>query len=255
MNTRLSKIDEIRGLTLISMILYHFLWDLRFIAGFNIEWYTGPVGYVWQKSICVCFIFISGFCFSMGKNRLKRSSIVFLCGIVISAVTLFFMPENRVVFGILTFIGTAGIITIPLDKLHRKLEKKLGEAKLNLTLVIGTLLLFIVFFNLNNGYLFCMKRIELPGYLFSGYVETFFGFTDPNFFSTDYFAIFPWIFNYLLGYYTYRFLMSVMKERVESALSKDRFTWASCIGRHTLLIYMLHQPVLYLITLILQRIF
>ena len=89
-SNRLQRIDEIRGFTLISMIIYHFLWDLRYIADFDIGWYEGTASKVWQKSICITFIFISGFCFSFGKKRLKRSVIIFMCGALISAVTVFF---------------------------------------------------------------------------------------------------------------------------------------------------------------------
>lgn len=252
MNTRLRKIDEIRGLTLISMILYHFMWDLYFIAGFHIDWYTGPIGYVWQKSICICFIFISGFCFSMGKNRLKRSLLIFICGCIITAVTLIFMPENRVIFGILTFIGSAGLIMILVDKPHKYLEGKLDRKTLNLTMLIGNFIFFIAFFKVNFGQIFVfVGSIDVPHYFYSGYISTFFGFPAPTFFSTDYFAILPWIFLYFVGYYAEKIILKINK--VEDYLKEDRLKAISFIGRKTLIIYMLHQPVLYLITLIAMR--
>lgn len=249
---RLNRVDELRGFTLISMILYHFMWDLKYIALLNMEWYTGPFGYVWQKSICISFIFISGFCFSMGKNRIKRSALIFVCGALISAVTLILMPENRIIFGILTFIGSAGFITFIIDKLHTKLESKLEASTLNITMIIGSLLLFIVFFNVNNGYIYVPSRLDLPKYLYKGYVETYLGFPAPSFFSTDYFSIFPWIFLYLVGYYSQRVICR--SDIIISFLKKDKFHFISEIGRKSLIIYMLHQPVLYMITLIIQQI-
>lgn len=249
---RLNRVDEARGFTLISMILYHFMWDLKYIALFDIDWYTGPIGYIWQKSICISFIFISGFCFSFGKKRFKRSLLVFICGILITAVTLIIMPENRIIFGILTFLGTAGIITIPIDRLHVKLEQKLSENTLNITMMIGTILLFIAFFNVNYGFVNIPAKFIVPKYMYSGYVATFLGFPDPLFFSTDYFALLPWIFLYLCGYYSQRVFKNYSK--IIEYFRHDTFSQVSFIGRKSLIIYMLHQPVLYLITIILIRV-
>lgn len=251
-SNRLQRIDEIRGFTLISMIIYHFMWDLRYIADFNISWYGGTASNIWQKSICITFIFISGFCFSFGKKRLKRSLIIFMCGALISAVTFILMPENRVVFGVLTFLGSAGFITIIVDKLNKIIVSKINESTFNLTMLIGMLLLFISFFNVNFGYIFFPKKTLLPKYLYDGYFMTFIGFPDPSFFSTDYFAILPWIFLYLSGYFMQKTIGN--KQDVVKYLLNDRFKFISYLGRNSLIIYMVHQPVLYLVTLIIMRI-
>lgn len=251
-SNRLQRIDEIRGFTLISMIIYHFMWDLRYIADFNISWYGGTASNIWQKSICITFIFISGFCFSFGKKRLKRSLIIFMCGALISAVTFILMPENRVVFGVLTFLGSAGFITIIVDKLNKIIVSKINESTFNLTMLIGMLLLFISFFNVNFGYIFFPKKTLLPKYLYDGYFMTFIGFPDPSFFSTDYFAILPWIFLYLSGYFMQKTIGN--KQAVVKYLLNDRFKFISYLGRNSLIIYMVHQPVLYLVTLIIMRI-
>lgn len=251
-SNRLQRIDEIRGFTLISMIIYHFMWDLRYIADFNISWYGGTASNIWQKSICITFIFISGFCFPFGKKRLKRSLINFMCGALISAVTFILMPENRVVFGVLTFLGSAGFITIIVDKLNKIIVSKINESTFNLTMLIGMLLLFISFFKVNFGYIFFPKKTLLPKYLYDGYFMTFIGFPDPSFFSTDYFAILPWIFLYLSGYFMQKTIGN--KQAVVKYLLNDRFKFISYLGRNSLIIYMVHQPVLYLVTLIIMRI-
>jgi len=263
---RLLKLDEARGVTLISMILYHFMWDLKYLANFKMDWYVGPIGRIWQQSICISFILISGFSFCLGRHNLKRSLIVFCSGILVSVVTLITMPENRIVFGILTFIGSAGLIMIPVSYIHNKLEKKLDNLNLNLTMLIGSLLLFIVFYPVNNGYLnLIVKKIFISGYINKGYVATYWGFTDNTFYSTDYFSLFPWIFVYLFGYYLYRILCiekdeikgiyiksDYLKKPVSDYLSRDSLKSLEFIGSHTLIIYLLHQPVLYLITQIIE---
>lgn len=267
MGQRLYKLDEARGITLISMILYHFMWDLKNLAGFELEWFTGVAGDVWQQSICISFILISGFSFGLAKKHLKRSLTVFLFGALITVITVMIMPENRIVFGVLTFLGSAGLIMIPVSAIHMKLEKIVDAWTLNLTLFIGNLLLFIVFYPVNYGTINLLyKQIELPAYLYKGYLATYLGFADRMFYSTDYFSIFPWIFVYYLGFSTYRLLCyrkengiygfriaTSLNMRVTECLSKISTKQIAYIGRNTLIIYMLHQPVLYLITVLIMK--
>ena len=58
---RYRLLDELRGLDLISMMLYHGMWDVVFLFGVAQKWYTGRPGFVWQQSICWVFILLSGF--------------------------------------------------------------------------------------------------------------------------------------------------------------------------------------------------
>ncbi len=48
---RYRLLDELRGLDLISMMLYHGMWDVVFLFGVAQKWYTGRPGFVWQQSI------------------------------------------------------------------------------------------------------------------------------------------------------------------------------------------------------------
>ena len=111
---RLAGLDTIRGITLLSMMLYHTCWDLVFLFGKKIPGYSGLGGYVWQQSICWTFILLAGFCWSLGSHHLKRGLIVFGSGILITFVTLLVMPESRVIFGVLTLIGSCILIFIRL---------------------------------------------------------------------------------------------------------------------------------------------
>ena len=55
--------DVLRGLTVVSMVLFHGMWDAVFLFGLRAPWYTALPGYLWQQSICWTFILLSGFCF------------------------------------------------------------------------------------------------------------------------------------------------------------------------------------------------
>ena len=69
---RFHLLDGIRGITLISMILYHASWDAVYLLGADWAWYRGPAAHLWQQSICWTFILLSGFCFPFGRKKLRR---------------------------------------------------------------------------------------------------------------------------------------------------------------------------------------
>lgn len=237
---RLAKPDTLRGLTLISMVLYHTVWDLVYIFHWDYPWYNALPGFIWQQSICWTFILLSGFSWSLGKKHLKRGLTVFICGALITLATYPLGTYYVVWFGILTFMGTAMLILIPLDKLLRP-----GNRQGAVILVIVSFLLFILTRDINSGRIFIFK---LPSVLYSNYITSFLGFPFPGFGSTDYFSVLPWIFLYITGYGLYHLIpLDDQEHPLTVFLSKSVCPPLEFIGRHTLVIYMVHQPVIYLI--------
>lgn len=234
--SRLAGLDTIRGITLLSMILYHTCWDLVFLFGKKVPGYTGPEGYVWQQSICWTFILLSGFCWSLGHHHLKRGLLVFGSGLLITVVTLLVMPESRVVFGVLTLIGSCMLLLIPMEKFLLKIRAEAGLA--------GSFLLFLLFRNVNTGYMGFGKWniIRLPDGFYRNLLTTYLGFPQRGFFSTDYFSLLPWFFLFLTGFYLYQL---VQKKNMMGKLFSWRAPVFDVIGRHSLLIYLLHQPVVF----------
>lgn len=233
---RYRLLDSIRGITLLSMIAYHAVWDLVYIFGVQLEWYGTKIGYIWQQSICWTFILLSGFCWSLGKKKLKRGLTVFVCGFVITAVTLLVMPENRVVFGVLTLLGICMLIQIVLEPLCRRCHS-----------MVGMLLAFLLFFilkDMNRGRIgvATWKSVELPKELYTNMFTTLLGFPTRDFFSTDYFSVLPWYFLFLTGYFLFRVMQG--KELLQK-LPDVKIALLEWIGRHSLILYMLHQPVIY----------
>lgn len=245
---RYHLLDTLRGLTLISMIVYHGTWDLVYLYGVDWDWYRGIYAYVWQQSICQTFILLSGFCWSLGRRHFRRGALVFGGGVLVTVVTMLFMWEDRVIFGVLTMLGSCMLLMIPLDKLFRDRNPWIG--------LIASGVLFVLTRNMNRG---CLgfegwELWEIPqkvyDVLYRGLFETYLGFMDPDpkvFFSTDYFSLFPWSFLFLTGYFIYQLMQRYKvfeKERVKTILQFN-MPPLSFIGRHSLIIYMLHQPVLY----------
>lgn len=234
--SRSAGLDTIRGITLLSMILYHTCWDLVFLFEKRIPEYIGTGGYVWQQSICWTFILLSGFCWSLGHHHLKRGILVFGSGLLITVVTLLAMPESKVVFGVLTLIGSCMLLLIPIAKFLLKIRTEIGLA--------GSFLLFLFFRNVNTGYLGFEKwnLLRLPDGLYRNLLTTYLGFPQRGFFSTDYFSLLPWVFLFLTGFYLYQV---VQKKDMMGKLFSWRVPVFDVLGRHSLLIYLLHQPIVF----------
>lgn len=234
---RYGLLDSFRGLVLISMLAYHGSWDLVYLFQKNWTWYRGTGAYIWQQSICWSFILLSGFCWPLGRKPLKRGLMVFGAGALVSVATLLFMPEERVVFGVLTLIGSCMLCMVLPDKLFQKLPPEIGLAV--------SITLFVFTRNINNGFLGfeSWNILRLPGALYRDLVTTFLGFPEPGFFSTDYFSFFPWIFLFLSGYFIYH-IMDKNKGFMDRYFVRKQEPFAF-LGRHSLEIYMLHQPVIF----------
>ncbi len=221
------------------MVIYHTLWDVVYIYGRDLLWYRGSCGYIWQQSICWTFILLSGFCVGLSKNVFKRGLSVFLSGLLVSSVTYIFMPSSKILFGVLTLIGSCMIICAVAQKLLEKIPPIIGGSV--------SALLFLLFRNCNEGYLGfeAFNIVELPNMLYKNIFTAYLGFPPTDFSSADYFSILPWLFLFLTGY----FLYNILEKRGlnEKLFAVGRVEPFSFIGRNSLIIYLLHQPIIYLI--------
>lgn len=231
-------LDNLRALNLISMIAYHLSWDMVHLFGADWGWYEGEAAYIWQQSICWIFILLSGFCWSMGNRRWRRGCEVFLGGMCVTVVTLLAVPEERVLFGVLTCLGSCMLLMIPAEKFLRKVPAKVG--------FLAGMGLFLVFRNINKGCLgfesMCVGNISEKWY--RNLVTAYLGFPAASFYSADYFSLIPWCFLFVTGYFLYRVAAeSGNLPRLEG----KRVPCLGWMGKHSMLLYMLHQPVIYLV--------
>ncbi len=234
---RYHVIDMLRGMAILNMVIYHGIWDIVYLFGFNWSWYQSKGVYIWQQFICWTFILISGFCYSFSRQKLKRGLHILILGMLISVFTSFVIPENSIRFGILTLIGSCMLLIIPIENLLSKVYPIKG--------ICICLLLFILTKNINRGFLgFEMWNIvKIPNILYSNMASTYLGFPMSGFHSTDYFPLIPWSFLFITGY----FLNRELKQRNLLQYLKPRKNFLlEFLGRHSLFIYVTHQPVLYI---------
>ena len=241
---RYKLIDTLRGLSVISMILFHTCWIMSYFGlVISQETMFGTWFTVWERSICFGFILIAGYSFSLGRRHLRSGIIVFAWGLIIMAVTCLLLPQIRIVFGILTFIGSAGLITIPVDKaIGTTVSETRAAAVMGFSV---SLILFILTYNINRGYIgMATFRMELPLGLYKGLLATYVGFPEPGFFSTDYFSILPWYFLYICGYMIHKLVKGTAGDKY---MADHGIRGVDLIGRHSLLIYILHPVIIYAI--------
>ena len=228
---RFDGLDTMRGITLISMIAFHASWDLVYMFGVNWPWYRSFGAYVWQQSICWTFILLSGYCLHLGRHRLRRGLAAFAGGAAVSLVTMIAMPGSSVFCGVLTFLGTATLLSVPLEPLLRRIPARTGLA--------GCFLLFMLLRDVNEGYFgFEGARIAaVPDGLYRNLFTACLGFPPGGFTSTDYFPLLPWLFLFLTGYFLY--------DLHRDTPSRLCIPGVTAMGRHSLVVYLLHQPLIY----------
>lgn len=228
-------LDTVRGVCILSMAAYHGMYDLVDIFGLPSAWYTGLPGYIWQQSICWTFILLSGMCWQLSRHHVKRGLLLVGCGAAISLITWLAMPSQRILYGVLNLLGLSALLLIPLDKLFRKVPAWTGLG--------GALLLFALTKNVSRGSLGFEGLVlcPLPEWLYATDLLAVAGFPSPTFWSTDYFPLLPWFFLFCAGYFLWGLLSQSerAKERLASGVRPLSF-----LGRHSLIIYLAHQPVL-----------
>ena len=240
---RFESIDSFRGFIIINMVLFHLLYDINSVFGENYSWHRDPLVDLWQRFIACSFIIISGFVWTYGKKRaLRRGILLNIIGLVITAVTVIFIPSEAIYFGVMNFFGCAVILMIPAEKLLRHVTPIIGATL--------SLVLFILFEDLTYGVIKIGSHViaTLPDMMYSLDLLIPFGLPPRSFVSADYFPIFPWIFVYFLGYFLYRL---VAETAFFEKIGHINIPILSRIGRLALPIYVVHQPLCYLICMLL----
>ncbi|MEE8565094.1 MAG: heparan-alpha-glucosaminide N-acetyltransferase [Candidatus Thermoplasmatota archaeon] len=230
---RFWEIDFLRGFAIILMIFFHIIYDLNFFSITNFRIYSGIILYIARLSASI-FVVLAGISlsisYSKSKNWLKTNDIILkfikrglkilFLGVIISVITWFYIPRGFVVFGILHFIGTSIILSL---------------------IFIRYRVINIIF-----GLLFIIVGFYLKSLTFDFNILIPLGFIPNNFWTIDYFPLFPWFGIFLIGISIGNIIYPDFKRKYEiKDLSKKLLVKSFCfLGRNSLLIYFLHQPII-----------
>lgn len=225
---RLGRLDIARGVALIAMAIYHFGWDLEFF-GYLAQ---GSASQGWWRIFARCiassFLFLVGFSLVLAHSRairwrafLKRLAQVVLAAAAISLLTWFFMPQGFIFFGILHQIALASLLGLLFIRSPVWLTILLAAA------IIATPVYY---------------RAEFFNYPALWWV----GLSSINPVSNDYVPLFPWFGAVLLGIAAARIMQATGLLRLLQGGIKPQWLehLLTFIGRHSLIFYLVHQPVL-----------
>ena len=236
MTNRVHLIDEVRGFSILCMVVYHAAYDLTALFGVPVPLFSSPIMQQFlQPLFAGLFIFISGTAANYSHANLKRGALCFALGMVLTLGTLIFMPSQFIAFGILHCLG----VCMMLAPLFLRLAGKIKPA----VLIPVSLLLFFLLYSVPQGEIGLFgATISLPRALYQTPFLFWLGFPDSSFFSSDYFSLLPWVFAFLAGV---SFGTVVKAGRCPAFFYKRHCRPLAFIGRHTMIIYLLHQPVVY----------
>lgn len=226
---RIALIDVLRGVALVAMFVFHGAWDVsffrivRFDPGQSIGWI------IYARLIAGSFLLLSGVNLVLATRDgirwaayFRRFIMVVLAALLVSAATYFALPQGWVFFGILHQIALASVLALPFLRLPAAAA------------LIAAAIFFIVPHFLRS------EIFATPWLWWVGLAPV-----PPA--SFDYVPLFPWFGNVLVG-------IAIGKLGIARGLDRRLATWRPVLwpgrllafgGRHSLAVYLLHQPILY----------
>jgi len=226
--TRYPLIDAVRGSAIVMMIVFHFCFDLTLFKYANFDFYHSPFWLHFRTLIVSIFTFVMGMSLYLANKNginwrkyLKRVSILLAAALLVTASTYFTSGDRFIYFGILHFIFVASLFAIPFLKLYWG------------NLIIGSILIILA--NLYENPLF--HNIYLQWIGFMAYKPA----TD------DYAPLLPWFGIVLIGIFFARWAITekqihfIRGWQARSTIAH----WLIFAGIHSLLIYLLHQPLFF----------
>lgn len=225
---RICALDTLRGFTIVSMVAFHAAYDLAYLYGADMPWFTaGPFQDVWRASISWTFLLLAGWMTSLSRSNLRRAGIYAAAAVAVWAATSIAAVDTPVSFGILFCMASSTLLWAGFEHgAGRDLERLSRPA-----LAAAALGCVVLFF---------MTR-SVPTVLYPMDGLAWLGFPSPAFASGDYYPLIP----YAMLYFAGGFAAALWKRSHAAYPSWMRRDWCpplSVVGRHSLSIYLLHQP-------------
>ncbi len=220
---RFWEVDALRGIAIILMIVSNFATDLAY---FNIADLSSGFWWVFARLTAGIFLFLVGASLAISyskrgdnfKHYLKRGAKIFSWGLAITVITWIFLKEDLILFGALHLIGISIILAYPF------LKRRYNSLIYGISAILVGLYL---------PHIFVTTKWLLPLGLFPA-----------DYFYIDYFPIFPWIGVILIGLFFGNVLYHSGKRKFKITDYSAQTGILQMLGRNSLLIYLIHQPIL-----------
>ncbi|MFH1106142.1 MAG: heparan-alpha-glucosaminide N-acetyltransferase [Candidatus Aenigmatarchaeota archaeon] len=227
---RFWEIDAVRGIAIVLMIFFHAAFDLNYFTQYKLD-FGWLFWFLFPRLIASTFIIVSGIALTLSYHRSKtpmkkfamRGLKIFSLGLLVTAFTLLVFPAETIWFGILHFIGVATVLSLPFVKMKKQ----------NLAIGLIIILLGVYFDSMQFGLSWMSWLIP------------------SHFFTFDYFPLFPWFGLTLIGTSIGNSLYSKSQRRFKMGEANKFGSALAFLGRNSLAIYFLHQPLIALALLLL----
>lgn len=227
---RLPEIDILRGLAIVLMILFHGTFDLQHFGNLNLNF---PSSYwtIMPELIGSLFFSLVGLSawlkYKSNPNSFKislhkRGIFLLAVALGISVSTYWFSPETTVYFGALHCIGLS-LLLLPFFANHFRWAWLWG---------IIFIFLGLILWQFKVSFLYLIWLGIAP---FSGT-------------GGDWFSLFPYLGVVLIGFWLGQFLYPLHKPihhfLSQAITQRYLFRGLAFLGKHSLIIYVIHQPIL-----------
>lgn len=235
---RLAWVDFGRGTALIGMVVYHLSWDLSYVGYIPHDEPKKSGFIILARIVAASFLFLSGFSLVLANQPqihwlkfFRRFIVIVAAAVLVSAVTCLFIPEDFIYFGILHAIALSSLIGL-----------LFLYSPLSINFVAFIAILFV-------GHYFASEALNQPLMWWLGLS------TSPRQ-SFDFVPFIPWFAAPLAGITIARLMqrynwLSLLRG---NSIVRSKFL-INRIGRHSLIIYLLHQPVFLAVILTITFIF
>ena len=217
---RLFEADLLRGVAIILMVIFHLCFDLNYFRFIDIDIYRGIEWKAFRIVIVSLFLGLMGaslvFAYQKGINKqkfLKRLALLSGAAALITAATIFVFPKSWIYFGVIHFAALATLAGAWFVRMPT----------LSLVLGIAIVVLYQMDF-LSTHWLY--ESLKEPLHL-------------PHR-TEDIVRFFPWFGAVLIGIFFGHHRFFGLKLPDMNLTRQIAF-----LGRHSLLIYLIHQPILF----------
>lgn len=224
--SRFHLVDALRGLAIVMMFSFHFSFDLNYFHFIRTDFYHNPFWLNYRIVIVSTFLSVMGMSLYIAHHKglqtqryLRRLFILLACAGLVSLGSYLMFPRAMIFFGILHFIAAATILGLPFVRLY--------------------------WTNLIAGIAIILIGSHVQDTFFDQRFLQWIGLMTHKPITEDYVPLFPWFGVVLLGIFfarwacTARHFPAFSQWQSPSRVVRGlRFA-----GRHSLLIYMVHQPI------------
>jgi len=221
---RFAAIDALRGFAICLMLIYHFAFDLAWLRVVRADFNNDIFWLTFRAIIVTLFLALVGVSLVLANRAhpgprpfWRRVALIGGCALLVTIASYLTFPQTFITFGILHCIALSSVLARPLVNLPR------------LALAAGVAIVALG------------VTVHLP--LFDAPWLNWVGMMTHKPATEDYVPLFPWLGVALIGIALGAWAVSRERQRLDAA-SRLAPGWLAWLGRHSLLVYMVHQPVL-----------